>query len=180
MNKQQGPRSVSWLAAVTLAIVAPRAVADAPPANDAVVVKKKVNVDRRMTLAPQKPNGSGIVVRYRLEGTPAAGRTLAVDLALERIVGNDASVRFEADRGLRLPAGAAARQLTAGQKAALTVDVVPDAEGISYLHVFTTQDGITSVVSIPVSVGKAGATLPAIGDLKPTPDGDKIISMPVR
>jgi len=169
------------LAVMALALLAPPALAhaDAPEADGARQSKKALR-NQGMKLAAQKPNGSGIVVRYRLEGTPAAGQVLPVALALDRVVGADASVRFATDAGLRLGEGADPRALMAGRNAALTLDVVPGSEGTTYLHVFTTQNGITSVASIPVSVGKGGAALPAAGELKPSPDGDKLISMPVK
>lgn len=179
MSKHLSETSAIVLSALALAMFSPVSSADAPDAGGPAKVKK-TSKDRAMKVAPQKPNGSGIVVRYRLQGTPQAGRPVPVALALERVVGADASVRFETDAGLRLAGDADARALMAGRTAALTVDVVPGGEGISYLHVFTTQDGITSVASIPVSVGKGGTALPSVGELKPLPDGDKIISMPVK
>ena len=179
MNKYLRETSVTVLSALALAVFSPVVKADAPDAGGAPK-SHKPSRDRAMKIAPQKPNGSGIVVRYRLDGTPLVGRAVPVELALERVVGEDASVRFEADAGLRLAGGADPRALMAGRSAALTVDVVPGGEGTTYLHVFTTQGGITSVASIPVSVGKGGAALPAVGELKSTPDGDKIISMPVK
>lgn len=166
------------LAVLAPALLPPAASADAQRAADAPA--RTSSRDRGMKVAPQKPNGSGIVVRYRLDGTPVAGRSVPVELALERVVGANASVRFETEAGLRLAGGADPRALAPGQRAALTVDVVPGGEGISYLHVFTTQNGVTSVASIPVSVGKGGSALPAVGELKSTPEGDKIISMPVK
>ena len=179
MSKHRAKTPAILLAALALAMLSPLASADAPEAVGSPKLKKAPR-DRAMKVAPQKPNGSGIVVRYRLDATPLAGRSVPVELALERIVGANASVRFEADAGLRLAGGADPRALIAGRTAALTVDVVPGGEGTSYLHVFTTQDGVTSVASIPVSVGKGTAALPAVGELKPTAEGDKIISMPVK
>jgi len=168
-------------AALGVAAVSLPALADGPHATRAQVpAPLKSSRDRRMILAPQKPNGSGIVVRYRLDATPQAGKAVPVELSLERVTGSDATVRFEGGSGLRLDVGRVPRPLEAGRDAALTVDVVPDRTGISYLHVFTTQDGITSVASIPVQVGKADASLPGVGQLKPSSDGDKILSIPVN
>jgi hypothetical protein len=157
-----------------------QALADAPHGGKPSAPGKSAQ-DRRMTLAPQKPNGSGIVVRYRVDATPQTGKTVPIAVSLERITGSDATVRFEGGPGLQLDAGRLPRALEAGRPAALTVDVVPDHTGLSYLHVFTTQDGITSVASIPVQVGKGDASLPPVGQLKSTPDGgDKILSIPVK
>lgn len=181
MSKLRTGTPAIVLAAVALVMLWPRANADAPGAAAATPPQlKKAPWAHDMKVAPQKPNGSGIVVRYRLDATPLAGRSVPVALALERVVGANPAVRFEADAGLRLVGGADPRALVAGQTAMLTVDVVPGGEGTSYLHVFTTQDGITSVASIPVSVGKGAGALPSIGELKPLADGDKVISMPVK
>ena len=57
---------------------------------------------------------------------------------------------------------------------------VPSAQGIGYLHVFTTQNGATSATTIPVQVGKAPTSLPAAGELKQDAAGEKIRSMQVK
>ena len=56
----------------------------------------------------------------------------------------------------------------------------PASEGIAYLNVFTTQNGVTSATSIPVRVGGAAPKLPRAGELQKTPAGDAVISMPAR
>ena len=58
------------------------------------------------------------------------------------------------------------------------VPVIPASEGQAYLNVFTTQHGVTSVSAVPVQVGKAGS-LKLRGELKSTPSGDKILTIPV-
>lgn len=171
--------SLLALAATTISVAGVPALADGAHADQAAARAKSAR-DRRMTLAPQKPNGSGIVVRYRVDATPQTGKTVPVAVSLERITGSDATVRFEGGAGLQLGTDRFPRSLQAGRAAALTVDVLPDHAGLSYLHVFTTQDGITSVASIPVQVGKGEASLPSVGQLKSTADGDKILSIPVK
>ncbi|WP_431274392.1 hypothetical protein ACQ858_20575 [Variovorax ureilyticus] len=74
----------------------------------------------------------------------------------------------------------AAATLPSGQATTMTVEVVPSAQGMAYLHVFTTQNGATSATSIPVQVGKAQPALPAAGELKQDAAGEKIRSMQVK
>lgn len=180
MTRAQRSTALLALAVSAFAAVSAPALADAPGARKAPVLAESKQ-DQRMTLAPQKPNGSGIVVRYRVEATPQTGKAVPVALSLERVTGSDATVRFQSGSGLHVDAGGQyPRALEAGRSSALTVNVVPDRAGLSYLHVFTTQDGITSVASIPVQVGKGDETLPAVGQLKSTPDGDRILTIPVK
>lgn len=132
--------------------------------------------------APRKVNGSGIEVQFRIDATPRVGAALTVSLGFEGVVPQaGASVRFAVDAGLMLAESyKASSAFPEGVSVpTMTVQVVPTAEGLSYLHVFTTQRGVTSVSSIPVQVGTPAAAKPQT-DLQPTPDGDKIRPMPVR
>jgi hypothetical protein len=135
----------------------------------------------QLTQAPRKPNGSGIDVSYRLEGEPAAGRATRIVIVLTGVTdAAQASVRFSADSDLKLEGGTgAATPLPAGRPTTLTLSVVPQADGLRYLNVFTTQHGVTGSTSIPVQVGDATALRPA-GKAGSTPKGDKILSQPVK
>nr|WP_251010704.1 hypothetical protein [Variovorax paradoxus] len=162
------------LAAVVMAVamgVSLQACADSKPAPGTP----------KMTAAPAKSNGSGVSVQYRVDGTPQAGVALPVVLSFDGITDPaGASVRLTAEGGLSLVGTGGSQALPAGQTTTLTVQVVPGAEGVGYLHVFTTQRGATSATSVPVQVGKTPSALPASGTLKQTPDGDKIRPMPVK
>lgn len=133
-----------------------------------------------MTRAVKKPNGAGIDVQYAVDGTPEIGRATTVTLRFDGITDPaGGSVRFSADAGLTL-AGAAAAALPAGTATAVTVQVTPASDGIAYLNVFTTQHGVTSATSVPIGVGKAVPALRSSGELKKTPAGEPVISMPAR
>jgi hypothetical protein len=135
----------------------------------------------KMTAAPAKSNGSGVSVQYRVDGAPQPGSALPIVLSFDGITDPaGASVRLTAEGGLSLVGGEATQALPAGKATTLTVQVVPGAEGVGYLHVFTTQRGATSATSVPVQVGKAPSALPASDALKQTPAGDKIHAMPVK
>lgn len=135
----------------------------------------------KMTAAPMKPGGSGIAVQYRIDGTPQAGSAVPVVLSFDGITDPaGGTARLTADGGLVIAGPAGPHSLPAGKTSTLTVQVVPDADGTGYLHVFTTQNGATSATSITVQVGKTPSALPASSGLKQTPEGDKVLSMPVK
>jgi hypothetical protein len=134
------------------------------------------------TAAPRKANGSGIEVRFRLDRTARVGEALPVSLGFVGVVPEGgASVRFEADAGLTLPAAYRQASVLTGNEPMpfCTVFVTPDAEGLFYLHAFTTQHGVTSVSSMAVQVGLPAAAKPQV-DLQATPEGGLLRTMPVR
>jgi hypothetical protein len=135
-----------------------------------------------MKTAPMKANGSGVVVKFRVDSeTPQVGKIVPVVLTFDGITDSTgATLRLAVDGGLSLGATNVTRTLPPGPATTLTVEVVPAAEGVGYLHVFTTQYGATSATSIPVQVGKAATALPASGDVRQAPGGDKLLPMPVK
>jgi hypothetical protein len=131
--------------------------------------------------APRKSNGSGIEVQFRIDGAARIGEALPIALSFDGVTDPaGARVRFTVDAGLTLPAAYAGEfTLQAGASApTLTVPVIPASEGLAYLNVFTTQHGVTSVSAVAVQVGKAGS-LKLRGELKSTPSGDKLLTIPV-
>lgn len=134
-----------------------------------------------MTAAPMKANGSGVEVQYRVDEAAQAGRPVSVQLSFAGVADPaGATVRLAADGGLSLAASETQRSLPAGQAATWTVDVVPAPTGVGYLHVFTTQFGVTSVTSVPVGVGKPAAATTGGDTLKQGSGGDKILPMKVK
>jgi hypothetical protein len=135
-----------------------------------------------MTQAPMKSNGSGVAVAWRIEGKAALGAPLTVRLELSGITDPaGASVRLVAADGLSLAASVEPNATLAGPAGSLAVGVVPGREGIGYLHVFTTQYGRTSAISVPVPVGQTPRSLRSqLGEARQTPGGEKILSMPVK
>jgi len=132
-----------------------------------------------MTAARMKENGSGVAVSYGFDGVPKAGVPLTIVLDFNQLSDPaGAQVRLSADGGLTL---LSARDigLAEGAPASLSVQVLPGA-GIGYLHVFTTQSGATSAISVPVQVGKAPASIPSRVQPKQTSAGERILPMPVR
>ena len=129
--------------------------------------------------AVQKSNGSRVILQYKVGTAANAGLPITVNLTFSAVTDAAASVRFTSDAGLRLLASDASVRLPLGSSE-LDIRAVPDANGLFYLNVFTSQNGATSAVSIPVSVGNGKPKLDAMGETKPSADGEKVISMPVR
>jgi hypothetical protein len=136
---------------------------------------------KKMATNPTKANGSGISVSYKVEGVPKAGQTTSISLSFTGVRDPaGATVRLVAESGLILAGNSTVPLLNAGEPTPFTVEVTP-GEGIGYLHVFTTQFGITSVTSIAVQTGKVTSiTSTPNGELKQSPKGDKILTMPVK
>ncbi len=133
-----------------------------------------------MTTAPQKPGSSGVKLQYRLEATPQVGRATPVVLQFEGVTDADgAMVRLSADRGLTLQ-GSSTLKLPTGKRTTATVVVVSETEGLAYLNVFISQGGASSAVSVPVQTGTAAPSLKSTGEMKATPNGESIITMPVK
>lgn len=161
---------------LALAFAAPPAVLADAPGPAAKPAPKQV----AMTRAAKKANGSGVDVQYAVDGLPQVGRNTAVTIRIDGVTDPaGATVRFTADAGLAL-SGAAEVRAPAGTVTTVTVQAAPGSEGIAYLNVFTTQNGATSATSIPVQVGKGVPTMGTSGELKKTPAGEPVISMPAR
>lgn len=135
----------------------------------------------RLETAPRKVNGSGITVRYQVPAAIAPGQTARVTLVLDDVVDPDgASVRLAADGGLVLLQDGRPLALPAGRATTLEVDVTLQDAAVGYLSVFTTQRGVTSVTSIRVPVAGGTAATGSPTRLKETPEGEKLIVIPVK
>lgn len=135
----------------------------------------------RLETAPRKTNGSGIEVRYQVEPAAAPGQTVRVTLVLDGVTDpTGASVRLSADGALVLLHDGAPRALPAGRATTIEVDVTPQGTAAGYLNVVTTQHGVGSVTSIRVPVGSGAAAIAPAANLKTTPDGEKLIVIPVK
>jgi hypothetical protein len=132
-----------------------------------------------MSIAPMKPNGSDVVVSFGIDGSPQAGVALSIVLGFDHLADPaGASVRLGVDGGLTL-LSPSTFELPAGPASSRTVQVIP-AAGLGYLHVFTTQHGATSAISVPVQAGQGPDAPPS--DIQPmqTPGGEKILPMKVK
>lgn len=107
-----------------------------------------------MVEAPQKSNGAGVSIRYRVEGTPRVGQPSIIRLEFGGVSElGGASARFTSDDELELDAASPSElNLPPGNSAAM-LRVTPRAAGRFYVNVFTSQRGARSAISVPVQVG---------------------------
>ncbi|KQU82261.1 hypothetical protein ASC78_16805 [Variovorax sp. Root318D1] len=175
-------RSLMGIACLALATLSASAAADGDPEGRSAKPSHSAAQHRNapMTTAAQKPGSSGVKLRYRLDAVPQVGRATPIVLEFDRVTESDgATVRLSADRGLTLQ-GNTTLTLPKGKRTTATVVVVSDGEGLAYLNVFITQGGASSAISVPVQTGTAAPALKSTGEIKPTPGGDSIITMPVK
>ncbi|MBT2337190.1 hypothetical protein J7E49_25225 [Variovorax paradoxus] len=174
--------SMMAVACLALATLSAPAAADGEPAARNAKPKHPAAQHRAapMTTAPQKPGGAGVKLQYRLDAAPQLGRATPVVLQFDGVTEADgATVRLSADRGLTLQ-GSSTLALPAGKRTTATVVVVSEAEGLAYLNVFIKQGDASSAISVPIQTGTAAPALKSSGEMKPTPGGDSIITMPVK
>jgi len=143
------------------------------PSEKASVVRDK---DGFTTAVAGKP-GSGVTVRYRVEGTPTANAPITVSLQLAGVRAADAKVSVNASEGAVVDSTRAIA-LSPGATHNLQVRVTPSADGYYYLHVRTEQGGRSTVTSVPIQVGKTGPKLAKEGTLKTMPTGERVVSLP--
>ena len=172
--------SMMALACLALATLSAPAAADGEPASRSARHPASQRHAAPMTTAPQKPGGAGVKLEYRLDATPQLGQATPVVLQFGGVTeAEGATVRLSADKGLALQ-GSSTLALPAGKRTTVTVVVVSEAEGLAYLNVFIKHGEASSAVSIPIQTGTAAPSLKSTGEMKPTPGGDSIITMPVK
>lgn len=133
-----------------------------------------------MTQAPEKANGSGVSISYRVEGVPQVGRTTPVTLAFENVNNvNGATVSLTTDAGLSIQ-GERTLNLPTGQRTEAQVVILNEREGLLYLNVFVLQGTRRSVISVPVKIGTAAPVLKSTGTLVRDAQGQWIMSMPAK
>ncbi|MET3178620.1 UNVERIFIED_ORG: hypothetical protein ABIC43_001774 [Variovorax guangxiensis] len=173
-------RSSSMIAAACLALVAASACADSTSTPRTAKGAASSSQAAPMTAAARKPNDSGVSIQYRVEGTARVGRAISVVLQFDGVSDPaGATARLTTDAGLTLTTSSTLA-LPAGQSTTATSTVTSDREGLAYLNVFVTQNGAMSIVAIPVQTGSSAPTMKAAGELKSSPEGEKIISMPAK
>jgi hypothetical protein len=130
--------------------------------------------------AGQKPGSSGVVVQFELGATPQPGQPTPVVLQFDGVTAPEgATVRLSPDKGLNLQ-GAAMLTLPQARRSTATVLVVSERAGLAYLNLFIRQGGASSAISIPIQSGGLAPALKSTGELKTTPDGERIITLPVK
>lgn len=132
------------------------------------------------TLAPRKSNDSGVALTYSVSAAPRLGQATPVVLQFHDVThANGAFVQLAAEPGLSVQ-GPVNFALPPGKQTTVTVPVLSESEGRSYLNVFIDQAGARSAVSIPIQTGTMAAPMKASRDLPRNSRGEKIISMPAK
>jgi hypothetical protein len=136
------------------------------------------------TVVPAKPQGSGIVLRHDVPTRLSVGQTATVRLRFDRVIADGARVELKAPDNvtITLADGSAATSvaLPRDRETTLELRVTPQADGVHYLDVFTTQNGRSSAQSVALKIGSAAAAMKRNGAAQTTPSGEKIISLPAQ
>ncbi len=148
-----------------------------PPSAKRVVGKStKTDAGGYTTLAA-KDGGAGVVMSYKIEGTPAVGKPLIVSVNMSSSA--NAETTLTADSGLSLQDPAQVLRSVAGQKSQHVITLTPQAEGRFYVNLFSTAEGRTSASSFAVQVGNSQASLKSGAPVQVGPNGERVKVMPV-
>ncbi len=127
--------------------------------------------------APMKKSGSGVSVRWRLAAAPKVGEPVTMTLEFGGLRSIDGA-RFEVTgENVNLARATGMQALKAGPPQQQQVSFTPKAEGVYFINVFTEQAGRSSVVSLPVQVGKVGVKLEKPQTITTLPNGEKAVIM---
>lgn len=177
---QRLPLLASAVLALTFVAAAPTALA-AGAEKPSAAQQPALTKHTAWTRLPQKPNGSGVRVAYRLEGTPQVGKPLTITLQFNHVThAGGAAASFTADSGLTLQTPDSLARLAQKQTTQQQVVVTPQAEGLFYVNVFTEQGGRKSAASIPVQVGTKRPVMKPLGPVTTDASGERVINMPAK
>lgn len=172
------------LAALTLALFGLSGVFAATPHKEPHCTPKKAAAKKCKaaisgTLRTSKTS-LGAQINYVVD-SPVLGAATQVRLSVK--AGNAAlplTIELASDAGLRLEPGLPGNVVEQNSAAAdYVVRVVPEKEGLLYVHVYLRSGGLSEALAIPVQVG-ANKTLSQPMQAKPTPSGERIISIPAQ
>jgi hypothetical protein len=130
------------------------------------------------SLAHAHKRGSGVSVAASAPKTLKAGETGTLSLKLGQVTAAEgASVE------VRNPATGQvlySSRLNRGESRTVNVDIVGASPGMQYLDIVTRQGADASVQTVAVSVGGARPALKREGQLKVTPGGEAVVSLPAK
>lgn len=134
-----------------------------------------------MHTAPMKANSAGISMSWRVDAPARSGSPTTVALHFDGVTDpGGAVVRLRTDDGLWIGEPSTTVELPPGEATSRLIALWHNSPGLRYLHVFTTQNDVTSVMSVPVSIGDSKTTSLSPGAVYKASDGDRIIAMPVN
>ncbi len=123
-----------------------------------------------------KGHGSGVLVSYSVPARTAPGAVAKVRLRLSGVKAADGasvSVRDLTDGRTLL-----ALKLAPGEDREVEVSVTSRADGMQFIDVITTQSGRTSVITVPLAVGRGVATIHRDGRTDVGADGEAVVVLP--
>lgn len=129
------------------------------------------------TTLAAKDGGAGVVMSYKIEGTPVVGKPLTVSVSMSSTA--NAETTLTADNGLTLQDPAQVLRSVAGQKSQHVITLTPQAEGRFYVNLFSTAEGRSSASSFAVQVGNSQASLKSTVPVQVGPNGERVKVMPV-
>jgi hypothetical protein len=129
------------------------------------------------TTIAAKDGGAGVVMSYKIEGTPTVGKPLTVYVNMSSTA--NAETKLTADSGLTLQDPAQVMSSVAGQKSQHVITLTPQAEGRFYVNLFSTAEGRSSASSFAVQVGNSQASLKSSAPVQVGPNGERVKVMPV-
>lgn len=129
-------------------------------------------------LAHAHKRGSGVSVEAAAPKTLKAGETGTLTLKLGQVTAPEgASVE------VRNPATGQvlySSRLNRGESRTVNVDIGGASQGMQYLDIVTRQGTGASVQTVAVAVGGARPVLKREGQLKVSPNGEAVVSMPAQ
>jgi membrane-associated protease RseP (regulator of RpoE activity) len=165
-------------AVALLPIAALASEASSQSAKDSARIIKALKSVPGFTALPVKKGGSGVEISYRIDGTPAPGTPLIVQLTVSSRT--EAQVRFRAGEGLVVNGSNGVLMSAAGQITQHRVEVTPQAQGRFYLYLESSANGRGSASAIAVQVGKTDVQRKPAGNVQSMPDGERVISVPAK
>jgi hypothetical protein len=126
---------------------------------------------------PAGKPGSGVVVQHSVPDKIAAGQTVALRLQFSGVTAPDGATVEVRDPSLRETL--VSLRLAQGERRTLEVPVVSRTDGMQFIDVATTQDGRTTVQSVPMRVGSGALMLKPEGSRQLTTTGEAVISLPL-
>lgn len=146
--------------------VAQKQPAKKPAATTGVARTAKTGMGVRVSYAVDSP-APGVVSQVRLQvQQPEGGKPLNIS------VNPDPALRMQTG----LPGGSVVQSVVAND---YLLGIVPQQDGLHYLHVFLRSGDMAETVAIPVQVGKTKTINKAV-QAQTMPDGQRVMSMPAQ
>ena len=161
---------------VACAIVASVAV---PIAHGAGKIARTSSQSATVEL-PSKKSGSGVSIRYQIAGSISAGQSFTVTMTFSGVTHPQGGTAWVSAAAPMQMTGQNHVTLVQGLEANLTLDVIANADGVYFLHVFTRQGTAGGADSIMIKVGDGKLTQKNQGQMKTTVNGERVVSLPSK